>query len=77
MRSCLLLGILIPILGTGCASTRPGPVQYIDVPESYLQECQLPAKPEANAELSDAFAKAYKCGEQGNRDKQRIRELTN
>ncbi len=60
---------------TGCASQRPGPVQYIEVPESYLQPCELPPLPKDNAEMSDAFAKSYKCGEQGNRDKERIREL--
>ncbi len=48
---------------------------YIEVPEGYLLECELPAVPQNNAELSDAFASAYKCGEQGNKDKERIRNL--
>ena len=73
--TCAILLVLI----TGCA-TRPKPVpdlEYRSIPEAYLQACQLPPAPLSNAELSDAFAQAYQCGEQGNRDKQRIRELTN
>jgi len=70
--------IILLMLTTGCA-TRPKPVpdlEYRKIPEAYLQECQLPAAPLTNAELSDAFAQAYQCGQQGNRDKQRIRDLT-
>lgn len=66
--------VLMLVFLSGCAS-GPAEVLYIPVPEGYLQPCELPAVPQDNAELSDAFAKAYKCGEQGNKDKQRIREL--
>jgi len=60
---------------SGCASNRPAEVVYIQIPEGYLLECELPAVPQNNAELSDAFASAYLCGEQGNKDKERIRNL--
>ena len=68
--TCLLMLVLL----SGCAS-GPAEIVYIQIPEGYLLECELPAVPQNNAELSDAFAQAYKCGEQGNKDKQRIREL--
>jgi hypothetical protein len=66
--------ILLIMLLEGCA-TRPSEVTYVEIPEGYLLACELPEAPQANAELSDAFAKAYKCGEQGNKDKERIRNL--
>lgn len=69
--TCLLM---LVFLSSGCAS-GPAPAVYIQIPEGYLQPCELPAVPQDNAELSDAFAKAYKCGEQGNKDKERIRNL--
>lgn len=69
--TCLLMLVLL----SGCASNRPGEVVYIPIPEGYLLPCELPAVPQVNAELSDAFAKAYQCGEQGNKDKERIRNL--
>lgn len=75
MRNVLIFAAIVAVLSTGCVSKRPSPVQYIAVPESYLQPCELPPLPQDNAELSDAFAKSYKCGEQGNKDKERIREL--
>jgi hypothetical protein len=65
---------------SGCGSAPiiiPGPIEYREIPEALLQECPLPAAPLSNAEMSDAFAQAYKCGEQGNKDKQRIKELSN
>ncbi len=66
--------VLMLVLLSGCAS-GPADVVYIEVPEGHLLPCELPAKPQNNAELSDAFAQAYKCGEQGNKDKERIRNL--
>ncbi len=66
--------IVVYMFLQGCA-TRPTEVVYVQVPEGYLQACELPEVPQDNAELSDAFAQAYKCGEQGNRDKERIRNL--
>jgi len=69
--TCLLLLVLL----SGCASNRPGEVVYVQIPEGHLLPCELPAKPQNNAEMSDAFAQAYKCGEQGNKDKERIRNL--
>jgi hypothetical protein len=48
----------------------------MEIPAGYLQECVLPAVPASTADLSDAFVQAYQCGEQGNRDKQRIQKLT-
>lgn len=66
--------ILLVMLLEGCA-TRPSEVTYVEIPEGYLQACELPAKPQFNDELSDAFAQAYRCGDQGNIDKERIRNL--
>ena len=79
MCRLILTATIVAMLSTGCA-TRPKPVpdlEYRSIPEAYLQECQLPPAPLSNAELSDAFAQAYQCGEQGNRDKNRIRGLSN
>lgn len=68
--------VLVLLTTGGCTRPRkPGVVTYIPVPEGYLQECELPAVPENTGGLSDAFAKAYLCGEQGNKDKERIRNL--
>lgn len=58
----------------GCA-TRPQEVMYVEIPEGYLQDCELPSIPGNTGELSDAFTQAYLCGEQGNKDKERIRNL--
>lgn len=66
--------MLVLLSVVGCASS-PSEVVYIEVPEGHLLPCELPAVPQDNAELSDAFAQAYKCGEQGNKDKERIRNL--
>ena len=66
--------ILLVMFLEGCA-TRPVDAVYIEIPEGYLLECELPPKPQFNDELSDAFAQAYRCGEQGNTDKERIRNL--
>ena len=64
--------------GCGLLDRRvPEPeIRYIPVPEGYLQECELPAAPVSTGELSEAFVIAFSCAEQGNRDKKRIRELT-
>lgn len=60
----------------GCAGNAPVPtVEYIPVPEGYLLPCALPALPEANGGLSEAFAQAYACAEIGNNDKAAIRDL--
>ena len=66
--------VLLIMFLEGCA-TRPVEAQYIEIPEGYLQPCELPPKPQFNDELSDAFAQTYRCGEQGNKDKERIRNL--
>ena len=71
--TCLLM--LVIGAGSGGCASGPADVVYIQIPEGYLLECELPAVPQNNAELSDAFAQAYKCGEQGNKDKERIRNL--
>ncbi len=78
MRSYTVTAAICGIFLAGCAAPRvPVPdVEYMEIPEGYLQECVLPPAPLDTAELSDAFVQAYQCGEQGNRDKQRIRELT-
>ena len=71
--------VLLLVFLSGCGATPltiPGELEYREIPEALLQDCELPAVPLSNAELSDAFAQAYQCGEQGNKDKRRIRELT-
>ncbi len=72
----VVLGLLF--LASGCVSTPPEVFEreYRAIPEGYLQPCALPSTPLSTGELSEAFVVAYKCAEQGNRDKQRIRELT-
>ena len=79
-RISLLTSALIAVLlTTGCVSRPPKVSErnYREIPAGYLQPCELPQVPLNNGELSEAYVVAYKCGEQGNRDKQRIRELTN
>jgi hypothetical protein len=65
------------VILSGCANRLPAvpDVVYRTIPEVYLEECVLPPVPDSTADLSDAFVIAYKCGELGNRDKQRIRLL--
>ena len=73
-HTCALLLVLL----AGCGASQPvvpPPIEYREIPAALLQECALPEAPLSNAELSDAFAQAYQCGAQGNRDKQRIKEL--
>ena len=73
-----LIGFAIALLVlTSCASpiTAPGELDYREIPEAYLQECPLPPVPLSNGEMSDAFAQAFQCAEQGNKDKERIRNL--
>ena len=68
--------IFLLVLMTGCSTLRkPGEVIHVPIPEGYLLPCELPAIPENNGGLSDVFAQAYKCAEQGNKDKERIRNL--
>ena len=74
MRTITCTCLLLLVFLSGCAS-GPAEVLYIPVPEGYLQPCELPAVPQDNAELSDAFAKTYLCAEIGNKDKERIRNL--
>lgn len=77
MCRVILIATIVAILCTGCA-TRPKPIpdlEYRTIPEAYLQECQLPPVPLNTGELSDAFVQAFQCAEQGNRDKQRIKNL--
>lgn len=77
MRSVLIFATVVLFFATGCASQPPEAheIIYRNIPEGYLQECTLPPMPEDTADLSDAFVQAYRCGEQGNSDKQKIREL--
>jgi hypothetical protein len=67
MRTAL---ILVVALLAGCT-----PAQRIIVlapPAGYLEPCELPALPDGNPDLSQAFVQAYKCAELGNADKERI-----
>ena len=77
MNSRIALIVVLMCVLSGCATRprKPGEVVYVGVPEGYLQPCELPAIPEETGGLSDAFAQAYLCGEQGNKDKERIRNL--
>ncbi len=79
MRNILLITTLC-FVAAGCASkppVAPPPLEYREIPEGFLQPCELPAAPTNTGELSEAFVIAFQCAEQGNRDKQRIRDLTN
>jgi len=73
-----LLALVMFTLLMGCVSKPPvvPDLEYRQIPEGYLQECALPPVPLDTGDLSEAFVQAYQCGEQGNRDKQRIKELT-
>jgi hypothetical protein len=74
----LILGTIVAILGTGCTFLRPpAPAEreYRPIPEAWLQPCPLPPAPLDNGALSEAFVAAMQCGQQGNIDKARIREL--
>lgn len=73
--TCALLLVFL----SGCSGVPiivPGPLEYREIPEALLQECTLPPVPLSNGEMSDAFAQTFQCAEQGNKDKQRIRELS-
>lgn len=76
---CAVCIILSTFMLTGCSLFERRPavpdVEYLPIPEGYLQECALPSVPLDNGDLAEAFAKAYQCGEQGNKDKARIRNL--
>jgi len=71
---CLLMLVL---LTTGCVSRpkKPADREYREIPAALLLPCVLPPAPLNNGELSGAYVEAFKCAEQGNRDKQRIKEL--
>lgn len=67
---------LVVLSGCGVSQpTIPDSLEYREIPAAYLQECALPSVPLNNGEMSDAFAQAFQCAEQGNNDKQRIRTL--
>lgn len=68
--SCAILSGL-----AGCATGPPPRAIYVPVPAGYLQPCPLPPLPQTTADLSDAFATAYRCAVQGNNDKKKIGEL--
>ena len=74
----ILTLIMMLVLSCGCAASipEPAPLEYREIPAALLQECVLPPVPLSNGEMSDAFAQAYQCGEQGNRDKERIKNLS-
>ena len=78
MRNVLIFAAIVLASATGCKNVKDQPgakVEYIPVPEAYLQPCPLPVKPKDNGELSEAFVKAYSCAVQGNKDKERIKSL--
>ena len=76
MKKTIVFSLLVFV--GGCVSTPPQVFEreYREIPEGYLQPCALPQTPLSTGELSEAFVAAYKCAELGNKDKQRIRELT-
>ena len=75
MKHLILVATVI-LSGCGLRPEKPEPViEYLPVPEAYLQPCTLPAAPVNTGELAEAFVIAFRCAEQGNRDKARIREL--
>ncbi len=78
MKLTLFCTLTLAVLVTGCGvsqPTIPDSLEYREIPAAYLQECVLPEVPLNNGAMSDAFAQAYQCGEQGNKDKQRIKAL--
>lgn len=72
---CLLVLVL---LTTGCVTRpkKPADRVYREIPAALLLPCELPPAPLNNGELSGAYVVAFKCAELGNRDKQRIKELS-
>ena len=79
MRKTTYISVLLLVLFTaGCVSTPPTVYEreYREIPEGLLQACVLPEMPLDNGELSEAFVIAFNCAALGNRDKQRIRDLT-
>ena len=79
IRIGFAITVLIAVmLMTGCVSRPPKPAdrEFREVPAALLLPCELPPAPLNNGELSAAYVVAYKCAELGNRDKQRIRELS-
>lgn len=80
MRIVALTLLLLGLSGCSLFANRApdvGEPLYRDIPEGLLQECELPPLPDNTGEMSEAFVQAYQCGEQGNIDKRRIRELQN
>ena len=51
-------------------------VIYVEIPEIYLQKCDIPPLPEDNGEMAEAYLGAAQCAIRGNRDKAKIREIT-
>lgn len=62
------------VSGCGALPEKPCPACR-EVPEAYLQECEVPPVPDSNGELSEAYVGAAQCAILGNEDKRRIREL--
>ncbi len=75
--TCMFALVLV-LLTTGCVTRpqKPADREYREIPAGYLQPCELPPAPLNNGELSAAYVVAFKCAELGNRDKQRISELS-
>lgn len=77
MRNILLVMTLGFVAACGSNPPEEQPIVYRQIPDAWLEACTLPPMPEDTADLSDAFVQAYKCGELGNEDKERIRDLVN
>ncbi len=75
--TCILALVLV-LLTTGCVTRpqKPDERVYREIPAALLLPCELPPAPLNNGELSGAYVVAFKCAELGNRDKQRIKELS-
>ena len=60
---------------SGCSTFGSKAPVYHDVPEAYLQKCDVPPLPDNNGEMAEAYLGAAQCAIQGNTDKDRIRDL--
>jgi len=78
IKNTFICSLMLVLLTTGCVSRPPKPAdrEYREIPAALLLPCELPPAPLNNGELSGAYVVAYKCAELGNRDKQRISELS-
>ena len=77
-KNTFICFLVLVLLSTGCVTRpkKPAEREYREIPAALLLPCELPQAPLNNGELSGAYVVAYKCAEQGNRDKQRIKELS-